>query len=161
MRFYYRAEVATISATHRLDADLVMAVCLQESAGKTSAYRHEPRFWLRYMAGKPEWDGAVPDRVSSSYGLMQVMFTTALQFGFPRGDAPESLFVPIIGLQYGCRILADRMAWAKGDVSAALASYNGGKTADNQPGVARKRNQGYVDGVQLWLARIAAGDVTG
>jgi soluble lytic murein transglycosylase-like protein len=161
VKFYYRAEVATIAGTHRLDADLVTAVCLQESAGKTSAYRHEPRFWLRYMADKPEWDGAIPDRVASSYGLMQVMFTTALQFGYPRHEAPEMLFVPIVGLQYGCRVLADRMAWAKGDVSAALASFNGGKTADNQPGVARKRNQTYVDGVQLWLARVAAGDVTG
>jgi soluble lytic murein transglycosylase-like protein len=113
------------------------------------------------MAHKAEWDGAIPDRVSSSYGLMQVLFTTALQFGFPRHDPPEVLFQPLIGLQYGCRVLADRMAWAKGDVSAALASYNGGKTADNQPGVERKRNQVYVDSVLLWVERVRAGDVTG
>lgn len=168
VRFWYRAEALAIAGRHGLDPELVIAVCLHESIdyvtkqrGVACAFRHEPGFWLRYMAHKPEWDGAVPMRVSSSYGLMQVMFTTALDHGFPRKDPPEMLFVPTINLEYGCRVLASCMAWAKGDTAAALAAYNGGKTADNGPGVPKKRNQVYVDSVLLWLARVRAGEVTG
>lgn len=124
--FPYRAEVHAIASRHGLDPDLVHAVCLVESSGRTDAFRYESGFWLKYLAGKPEYDGAIPRRVSSSYGLMQCMYTTALQFGYPKGDPPEYLFVPVIGIEYGCRTLAHYLKWAKGDVRKALACYNGG-----------------------------------
>lgn len=149
--FHYRAEVHAIASQHQLDPDLVTAVCLTESGGRTSAYRYEPGFWLRYMAKDPRWDGAVPERVSASYGLMQVMYPVALEHGMPRQDPPEHLFIPVYGLQYGCRKLREVLAWAKGDVAAALAAYNGGKTRDNAPGVTPKRNQLYVDKVLMAL----------
>lgn len=152
--FWYRAEVAAIADQHQLDADVVTAMCFQESNGKTHAYRYEPKFWMRYMANKPEWDGANPERVSSSYGLMQVMFPVAVELGFKRDDPPEHLFVPIVGLTYGCRKLREVLAWAKGDLPAALAAYNGGKTPDNRPGVTPKRNQIYVDQVLLKLSKV-------
>ena len=168
MRFAYRAEAYAIASRHGLDPELVIAVCLQEGwdpilrqRGVTHAFRHEPAFWLRYMAHKPEWDGALPIRVSSSYGLMQVMYVRAVELGYPSGDPPEYLFVPTIGLEYGCRALADCLRWARGDTSAALASFNGGKTPDNGPRVMPKRNQHYVDKVLLWLAKVRAGEVTG
>lgn len=168
MRFFYRAEVEAIAVSHGLDADLVTAVCLHEAfdyawkaRGVTSAFRHEPQFWLRYMAHKPEWDGAVPFRVSSSYGLMQVMYPTALEHGYPKHDPPEHLFIPTIGLEYGCRVLASCLRWAHGDALAALAAYNGGKTPDNGPGVTPKRNEGYVQAVLVWLGRVRSGEVTG
>lgn len=170
-RFHYRAEVHAIAARHRLDPDLVTAVCMHESLdpklpvreqrGVAHAFRHEPAFWLRYMANKREFDGAIPLRVSSSYGLMQVMYATALQHGFPMGDAPEMLFIPTVNLEYGCAALASCMKWAKGDTQAALAAYNGGKTADNAPGVTPKRNQTYVNAVLVWLARVRAGEIEG
>ena len=159
MRFWYRAEVHAIASRHRLDPDLVTAVCLVESSGRTSAYRHEPRFWLRYMAHKVEWEGENPDRVSASYGLMQVLYVVARELGYPRSEPPEGLFVPVMGLEYGCRALADRMAWAKGDTRAALAAYNGGKSRDNAPGVEPKRNEAYVRKVLIELARVQAGEV--
>lgn len=161
-RYWYRAETLEAADRHGLDVDLVTALVMHEShKGQAHAFRHEPEFWLKYMANKPEWDGAVPSRVSSSYGLMQVMFTTALQFGFRREDPPELLFIPTVNLDYGCRVLRDRIAWAKGDTLAALAAYNGGKTDDNRPGVVPKRRQVYVDAVLVWLARVRAGEVTG
>lgn len=166
-RYWYRAETHVAADRHGLDPDLVTAMAMHESWNpslKTAvahAFRHEPAFWLRYMANKPEWDGAVPYRVASSYGLLQVMYATALDVGYPRGDAPEMLFIPTINLEYGCRVIADRFTWAKGDTQALLASYNGGKTKDNAPGVVKKRNQVYVDSVLVWLARVRAGEVTG
>lgn len=155
MRFYYRPEVQIMADRHELSADLIEAVCMVESSGETHAYRYEQGFWDRYMKGKPEWDGANPSRVSASYGLMQVMFSTAVDHGMARTEPPEYLFVPLIGLEYGCRVLARRLRhWAEGDLRAALASYNGGTTTDNAPGVHPKRNEAYVNKVMAQLGRI-------
>jgi hypothetical protein len=140
---------------HDLPPNQIEAVCMVESSGLTHAYRVEPAFWDRYLKGKPEWDGSNPARVSASYGLMQVMFPTAVEHGMSRSEPPEYLFVPLIGLDYGCKVLARRLHhWAQGDVSAALASYNGGKTASNARGVFPKRNQAYVNKVMAQLNRI-------
>lgn len=161
MTFLYRAEAYAAAETYRLDPELVIAVCMQESSGRTHAYRYEPGFWMRYLNGKPEWDGMIPQRVSASYGLMQVLYVVARELGFPRQDPPEYLFVPAVGLEYGCRALRDRLGWAKGDAPAALAAYNGGKTHDNAPGVEPKRNQKYVTEALRWLDRVRRGEVTG
>lgn len=160
MRFWYRADVVLMADRHDLDPQLVEALVLTESAGRADAFRSEPAFWDRYMKDKPEWDGANPRRVSASYGLCQVMFPTAVDFGMSRTDPPEYLFVPLINLESGCRILRDRFRWSRGDVASALASYNGGKTPDNAPSAHPKRNQLYVNKVQGWLERIKRGEVT-
>jgi len=147
----YRPEIEITASRHGLTADLVEAVVMVESNGYTDAFRYEPDFWRRYLRGKPEWDGANPRRVSSSYGLCQVMFPVAVEHGMARTEPPEYLFVPLIGLDYGCRVLAQRLAWARGDLRAALASYNGGK-GGNAPG-GPLRNGAYADTV---LAKLAA-----
>jgi soluble lytic murein transglycosylase-like protein len=116
-----------------------------ESSGDTHAYRYEPAFWFRYMAHDPKWANAIPKRVSASYGLMQIMYPVALEEGFNIEDPPEFLFVPTVGIEYGCRHLKRCFTWAKGDLDAAAAGYNGGRTKDNGPGVFPKRNQAYVD----------------
>jgi soluble lytic murein transglycosylase-like protein len=48
---------------------------------------------------------------------------------------------PATGIEFGCRILAARLARAKGDVPAALLAWNGGANA-NYPSevLARARN---------------------
>lgn len=143
---------------HDLAPDLVQAVCLVESAGYTDAFRPEPAFWDRYLKGKPEWDGANPRRVSASYGLMQVMFPVAVEHGMARTEPPEYLFVPLIGLDYGCRVLAERLVWAKGELRAALASYNGGK-GGNAPG-GSLRNGAYADKVLAQLAKLQSTRMT-
>jgi soluble lytic murein transglycosylase-like protein len=152
MTSWYDAEIAVIADKHALPIDLVTAVVLVESAGRTDAFRMEPLFWDRYMRNKPEWDGANPRRVASSYGLMQVMYTTALEFGYPGEDPPEGLFVPLVGLEYGCRVLRDRMDWAKGNPESALAAYNGGKPGNAAPGVLR--NGDYARRVLTRLAEM-------
>lgn len=156
MKFWFRAETHAIASRYRLDPDLVTAVALTESSGRTSAYRYEPAFWMRYLAQKPEWVGENPERVSASYGLMQVMYPVARELGYPVTEVPEGLFVPVVGLEYGCRVLAERMAWAKGDTHKALAAYNGGKA-----GWAAPAPQAYVTKVLTQLSRVQAGEVTG
>jgi soluble lytic murein transglycosylase-like protein len=121
----YRDLVEATAGGHGLDPNLVEAIVIAESSGHTDAFRFEPGFYRRYLEGKPEFVGMNPRRVSSSYGLMQVMYTTAQQYGFT--DHPEALFVPMTGLQYGCLHFKRLLAWAKGDTRKALAAYNGGQ----------------------------------
>lgn len=161
MKFWYRPDVQLQAERHDLDPLLVEAVCLTESSGLTTAYRFEPLFWERYLKHNPAYDGANPRRVSASYGLMQCMFPTAVEFGMTPTEPPEYLFVPLIGLDYGCRVLKERLEWAKGDMESALAAYNGGKTRDNSPDARPKRNQPYVNKVLIWLARVQAGEISG
>jgi hypothetical protein len=168
-RFRYRAEVSAIAPRHGLDPALVEAICLHESydpslpaadsRGVAHAFRYEPAYWRRYLHGRPEYDGANPLRVSSSYGLMQIMYPTARAEGYPAGEPPEGLFVPTVNLEYGCRAFARCLRWADGDVPAALAAYNGGRTADNRPSVRPKRNQAYIDALDPWIARVRLGEV--
>jgi len=75
-----------------------------------------------------------------SWGVMQVMGQVAREFGFKEPSLTE-LCDPATGIEFGCRILAARLARSKGDVSAALLAWNGGADA-NYPAevLARKRN---------------------
>lgn len=121
----YRDLIESVAGGHGLDPSLVEAIVIAESSGHTDAFRFEPGFYRRYLEGKPEFAGQNPRRVSSSYGLMQVMYTTAQQYGFK--DNPEALFVPMTGLQYGCLHLRRLLAWSGGDERKAAAAYNGGQ----------------------------------
>jgi soluble lytic murein transglycosylase-like protein len=145
---WYAREIEAAAKLHHLDPQLVEAVVLVESSGRASAYRYEPAYWRRYLEGKPAWKGKNPRRVAASYGLMQVMFPTAVERGY-HGE-PEELFVPSVGLEFGCRELARLLAWASGNTDQALAAYNGG-----QGGWRGRAPQQYVQKVRAWRAEIA------
>lgn len=152
-RQFWRTHIETIAPRHGLDPDLVEAIVEQESDGLPHATRFEPDFWQRYMATKPEWDGCQPERFASSIGLMQLMPTTAMEHGYPlKNEGPEGLFSPLVNLEYGCRVLAALLVWAKGDVHQAAAGYNGGRG-----GYAKARPQRYADSVLAKFERIRSG----
>lgn len=135
----YRHEIETIAMQRGLDPDLVEALVIIESGGHADAFRYEPAFWKRYLQGKPEWADCVPRRVSSSYGLCQVMYPVAKELGF--SGVPELLFVPTTNLTWGCLKLSQLLQWANGDEERALCAYNGGKLQN----VKRPfRNQAYA-----------------
>ena len=132
-----------IAREHALDPALVCAVIEQESAWNPWAVRYEPGFLSRYIAplytaGKLSATEAYTRAMS--WGLMQVMGQVAREFGFKEASLTE-LCDPATGIEFGCRILAARLARAKGDASAALLAWNGGADA-NYPAevLARKRN---------------------
>lgn len=152
LKFYWPAIQAAARA-HGLDPLLVAAVVVQESAGNTDAFRHERLFWNRYLKRLPEWTQLNPRRVSSSYGLMQVMFPVAQERGLAKDVPPERLFEPEVGLEFGCRHLRwtmDRIdakypsAPGPDRLRAALASYNGGL---QPPNALRPDNRAYADSV--------------
>jgi soluble lytic murein transglycosylase-like protein len=132
-----------IAEEHDLDPALVCAVIEQESAWNPWAVRYEPAFLARYVAplytaGKL---GATETYTRAiSWGLMQVMGQVAREFGFKESSLAE-LCDPGTGVEFGCRILAARLARAKGDVAAALLAWNGGADTNYPVQVlARKRN---------------------
>ena len=144
--FYYRGELEAIAQQFSLDPDLLHAQVLVESGAKTHAYRFEPGFWHRYMMNKPEWDGANPERVSASYGLLQIMYPVARELGYR--DIPEHLFAPVTGLHWGAKKLQTLKDWAQGDMERALAAYNGGMGGNKQRPF---RNVEYVNKVYKHL----------
>jgi soluble lytic murein transglycosylase-like protein len=143
LRTRYKAEIDAAATRYGLDPLLVEAVVVQESAGNTDAFRFEPMFWNRYLKGNPKYRHLNPRRVSSSYGLMQVMYCRLLEDKIADNDAwaPELLFVPENGLDIGCAFLAELLEWAKSlpvdptrcidmrtyHEEVALAAYNGGR----------------------------------
>lgn len=121
----YRALMEKVAAEFSLDPNLVEAVAHQESAFRTDAFRFEPAFYERYLKHLPEYRDAIPRRVSSSYGLLQVLFATARDYGYI--GEPEELFQPAVGIKWGCYILSQLIRWADRDLTKALGAYNGGK----------------------------------
>ena len=156
----YQKEITVAAQKFALDFRLVEAIVLTESAGNTDAFRFEPNFYNRYIKPHKLYPGQNPRRVSSSYGLMQIMLPVAHERGYPQTDPPEHLFVPEIGLHYGCKHLRLLTDWAdefavsatqKRD--AVLAAYNGGR-GGNKPTDVPLRNAAYVRKVLAYLANI-------
>jgi soluble lytic murein transglycosylase-like protein len=127
----YSPEIQIASGRHGLDPNLVRAVISKESAGKTHAVRFEASV-ADWFKRNPKAAGLTPERYASSYGLMQILFATATDYGF--SAEPEYLFVPRIGLDFGCMHLAAMNKWAHGDLAKALEAYNGGKGNANGHG---------------------------
>ncbi|GAK60019.1 hypothetical protein U27_07006 [Candidatus Vecturithrix granuli] len=104
----FRAPILAASKKHRVPVPAIIATISTESSGNPQAYRYEPAFYTRYIQNKAEWKNnpysASPKRISASYGLMQIMYTTAYNVGF-RGK-PEDLYDPQQNLDVGCAYIA-------------------------------------------------------
>lgn len=141
----WAARIAEAATYASLPPSLVAAVVAQESGGGYAradgsanpyAIRPERGFWARYGArvlafvrGTPSptddrW-AAFPDLASASYGLMQILWVTAIELGAQLAF-PTELCDPEVGLRWGCAKLGREYARAGGDARAALLAYNGG-----------------------------------
>lgn len=158
----YRTLIRTIAGHHKLDPLLVESVVEIESSGNFHAYRYEPAFWTRYLVNHPRYKDMNPREASASYGLMQIMYSTAVEEGFT--GMPWELFNPILSLEYGCRHLSKHLAWADKyddapltprEVLSALAAYNGGRRG-NEPDANPDRNGAYAAKVMKFYAHLAS-----
>lgn len=150
---FYKDVIVDYAIKYGLDPVLVCAVVWQESSFNADGFRYEPDFWNRYLKNNPKYRHLNPRRVSSSYGLMQVMYCRVHEDKLAENDAlpPEHLFVPELNLRTGCQLLAELLAWASGKTSdpvlartAALAAYNGGR-GGNDPSKDRPlRRESYA-----------------
>lgn len=154
MKSPYREVIVEEAEKVGLDPLLVEAVILQESSGRADAFRHEPDYHRRYIAGDPAWASWEPRRVSSSYGLMQLMYPTAISLGFRQ--APEGLFDIRVNISLGCLLLASLLHRFSNDVQKALAAYNGGPA-----GIGRPKPLAYAAAVQDRYVRLQAANSSG
>lgn len=117
-----RPEIERAANAHGVDANLLEAVVWKESSYQADAFRFEAGFWEQYLKHRRDYADCEPRRVSSSYGLCQVMYPTAVEHGFAK--EPEYLFLVGVNLDMGATILAGLLATHP--PIAALEAYNGG-----------------------------------
>lgn len=146
------------AAAHTVPEDLVLGVICQESHGNPYAIRVERGFWRRYgkrmiaMARRTvsrhddRWM-RYPDLAATSYGLMQIMYQTALETG-NTFVYPTELCDPERNIEIGCLILARCLRRAGRDeatmIRKALLFYNGGGDRE------------YPTHVWQWIDRVYA-----
>lgn len=142
------------------DWRLLKAIAVVESALDETAYRHsrqEARFYQRYILDRPKWTAHryydQPRVIAASYGLMQLMYTTATWMGFPEQGDWWLLFEPKLNIDLGARYFSQKLGRYH-DREHALAAYNAGAlslTVDGQP-----VNAWYVAKVKQAYAAVEA-----
>jgi len=139
------------------DPRLLEAQAMVESSGLPRAFRYEPA------------------KQDASFGLMQVLGTTARRLGLPSTQAEASLCDAAVGIEYGMKALMDIVHWVGGEcaqdraggayktlslplpahVRTVLARYNGGGVGN--PGAdGSLRNEDYVKRVETHFAAVLA-----
>lgn len=142
----------TMAKKYRLEKTLLKAMATVESALDVRAYRHEPEFFEQHLSLQDAWKDKDPEIVSASYGLFQIMFTTAWQLGF-RGQA-EDLYNPVINTELGAKLLrqlVDRIRTTNNihlwPLDIAICRYHGGSKG-NPGNDGTLMDQGYLDKVK-------------
>ena len=162
---------ADVANLHRTNSRILKAIVKVESSFLPRAYRFEPAFYKTLCVKDPYWIGKDQSVVSASYGLAQIMFTTAWSMGmrpanwksmkpFEFQALAEGLYDPETNITYESRLvraLLDQV-WKQGlpntweHISAydfVFARYNGGSVG-NPRDDGTLRNQSYVD--RVWRA---------
>jgi soluble lytic murein transglycosylase-like protein len=143
--------VMKYSNIYKVDPALVFAIIEQESGFRPKAYRMEERYWRQYILPNPKYK-TNPFRLDKtawgSWGLMQILYDTALQYGMPQNVHPKDwLTIPENNIKIGVQYLADLFQRYK-ELSDVIAHYNGGSYAVRQKILTgRYSNQDYVDSV--------------
>ena len=105
----YQQPILAASQKHGVPVPIIIATISTESSGNPkNDYRYEPGFYDRYIKNNDRWKDhpfyKFPERISASYGLMQIMYPTAYDLGF-RGN-PEDLKDPATNLDFGVAYIA-------------------------------------------------------
>lgn len=122
-------EIYEASEKWNLDPVLVGAVVQVESNANRFAERQEPNYkWtfsIREYAERLGFDYHTTEKAQGrSFGLMQIMYATALERGFE--GYPGELFEVETNLEYGCKHLKLMATKAGSDPEKLYAVYNGG-----------------------------------
>jgi len=112
----YDGIVQAAAVNYEVSVPLIKAVIMTESSFNPNAYRAEP---------------AIND---GSYGLMQVLFRTAVGLGFPNDpDQHTRLFDPATNIDLGTKLLS-QLQRRYSDVDEIYAAYNAGVARRNAAG---------------------------
>ena len=125
---------------------VVCAICERESSWDPWAIRYEPDFQRRYVTPLG-LDATASVARSISWGLMQVMGQSAREVGYA-GPLP-ALCDPANGLEWGCRLFAEKLKHAEGNYQQALNLWNGGDNPAYAPevlAIAEQYRQRFLTG---------------
>jgi len=105
----YEPMITKASEKYGVPIPAIIATISTESSGNPKAYRYEPLFYKRYIKDQKEWKGSpyhnYPRRIAASYGLVQIMYTTAYNAAGFRGK-PEDLYDPALNINAGAAYIA-------------------------------------------------------
>jgi len=108
--------IVAAAVNYEVSVPLIRAVIMTESSFNPNAYRPEP---------------AISD---GSYGLMQVLFRTAVSLGFPNDPSQHTrLFDPATNINLGTKYLAQLQRKYE-NVDDIYAAYNSGAVRKNAAG---------------------------
>lgn len=134
---------------------LLWALNMVEGSGKDKVKnRHEPGFYRRYLRGKKEWSerekqfGA--EAIASSYGPWQIMYPTAVQYGFK--GKPADLADPKVSLPYVQKHLARLEKKFGGNIEKIVSAYNAGEGGvGTNPDYTEKALKFYKQAPNYWI----------
>jgi len=116
-----------------VDPLLVFAIGYIESGFREDQkYRFEPAFYKKYILNKIKYIGLAPRIVASSYGYMQIMFTTAEMVGYDFKE--EDIRDDKVNLFYAIKYLAYLKRVFPGTNSDLISAYNAGTPARKRVG---------------------------
>lgn len=113
------------ASKYQLPVSLIMGIIAQESGFNQYASRYE---------------SSIND---TSYGLMQILYTTAHDIGF--NQQPENLFDIDTNLNFGCKFLSSKYKKYNKNLYDTISAYNGGSTKKLSNGT--YKNQDYINKV--------------
>lgn len=116
------AKQAAIAAN--LNPEVVCGICERESSWEPWTIRYEPAFYVRYVDALALGDATEARARAFSWGLMQVMGQVAREAGYK--DHLPMLCDPQTALEWGCKVFAQKLNRASGNVENALHLWNGG-----------------------------------
>ncbi len=125
------------------------------------ARRAEMGFYKRYILDRPAWIGAEwygwPEVIAASYGLTQIMFTTAQEVARKHNVAwsgnPWDLFGPWLNIRLGGMKLRDCIH--QHGERAGVAAYNAGTPRKGNDG--KYENEEYLERFETFLGRRLVG----
>lgn len=142
----WKDKIRLYANKHGIYPSLLASVITQESDGRENAYRYEPAFYNRYIKGNSDWMGYKfynqPQVISASYGLCQLMFTTAWRHATSEERNQMTADYRILynvdfNMELGSRLI--KYLWNKyGNRQDVLAAYNAGEGC-----VKKKCSKGY------------------
>jgi len=140
--------ITQVSNDYKLDRKFIGAVCYHESLGIPSMTRFESTYRYlyfpeRYAEALFITEATETNAQKTSYGLCQIMGAVARELGY--ADHLSRLSEPRLGLDFGCRKMAELKQKYGGELSEMAAAYNSGNVLRLTSGM--YFNQKYVDAV--------------
>jgi LysM repeat protein len=126
----YQQPILTASQKYGVPVAVLIATISTESSGDPKSYRYEPAFYDRYIKDNALWKENAfyqfPKRIAASYGLMQIMYTTAFSAGFQ--GKPEDLYDPAANIAVSAAYIASpfQQKQHEWDPPKIACAYNAG-----------------------------------